>query len=521
MTNFNFTPVNVLDDQTLFINRRDYSGGINTVMHPQHILENQATVLTNVDLSVAGERAKRKGSSGIADDVGNNPCKVGHNFVIQGETDQMLMIEGTTLWSWLGTGNWSSVKADFTDTTYASIISVKESGLAPDDVVMVQNGTDNAFRIDSDGNAQDLGSTAGTGTDSPPKSLVNVWYGNRWWILKDDQFYFSAAYSADYSGAFDTPTDVFRIPVGEEMAAIPTRDFGMVIFGREAVWAFNPSVVPVATDQPVPITTSVGCVARNSVINVADDIYWLAQDGVRTLKRTEQDKMQMHASFPASYPNKDEYDLINWAYVDKSTSVYFDNKYMIALPTSSSTTNNKVWVYYPATGGWSTITGWNVGDWVKYKVNGEERLYYVDATDGQAYQVFTGYSDDGVAIAYTEEGREEDMGQPLITKIGGTIEVQALAAGGTYNLTVYASIDGGAYSQLGVIVLYSDSAPILPVSLPFTLGGVVTVREKFHLDSLGAFRTIKIKITNTDVNTDQIKIFGHSITANPEEFEDE
>lgn len=516
-----YSSVPVSDDDRLFVSRRDYSGGINTRQHPQQINENQATVLENVDIETPGQRQKRLGSYTVGDDVSNDACGAMHSFRINGATDQMLMLEDTTLWKRTDeTTNWASLKADFTASDNPAIFTIKESGVSPDDIAVVQTGVDNAFRFLSDGTAQDLGSTTGTGSDSPPRSLVNAWYNNRWWVLKNSLLYWSAAYSADYSTAFDDVTDFFRIPVGDERAIIPTRDLGMVIFGKQGVWALQPSVTPAATDQPVPIG-DIGCVAGNTVVAIADDIYWLAPDGVRALKRTEQDKLQLHSSNAISYPNKAEYDLINWAKIELSRAVYFDNKYFLALPTSSSTTNNKVWVYHPATDGWSTITGWNVGSWAKHQISGEERLYYSDGTNGQTYRVLSGYADDGVAVSYTEEGREEDFGQPMVWKKGGTVEVEAIGSGGTYNLTVYASIDGGAYSQLGTLTLSSASAVSLPATLPFTLGGDSTLRGKFQLDNLGRFRTLKIKITNTDTNSSYIKIFGHNITTYPEEYQNE
>jgi len=502
------------DDPRLFVTRRDYSGGINTRQHPNQIGENQATVLTNIDLSIPGQRVKRKGSATIGNDVGNNACKAAYGFIVQGATDQMLMIEGTTLWKKTAeAGNWASVKADFTNTTYAKIFQIKESGISPDDIVVVQNGTDNPFRFLSDGTAQDLGSTAGTGTDSPPKSLANAWYGNRWWILKNDLLYFSDAYDSDYSSAFDTVSNVYRVPVGDERAIVSTRNLGMIVLGQDGVWALQPSATPAATDQPVPIVTDEGCVAGDTAVVVADDVYYMSQSGVRALKRTEQDKVQMHSDLPISYPNKDEYDSINWAYIEKAKAVYFDNKYIIALPTGSSTTNNKVWVYFPATNGWSVIDGWNVGAWFKYKVSGEERLYYADSTNGQAYRAFTGYTDDSVAITMTEEGREEDFQQPMLWKMGGTLEVEAMGQGGVYNIAVYASIDGGSYSQLGTLLLENLSAPTLPENVPFTLAGEEYERGSFPLDSLGRFRTIKVKLTNNNVNVGDIKVLGHNITT--------
>jgi hypothetical protein len=511
------------DDQPLFVNRRDYGGGINTAQHAQHLADNQAVILQNVDITIPSERRKRLGIDLIANDVGDVPVLAGHNFVVQSGTDQMLMYTGDKFYKWTGTGNWvnlsshASFSSLMSGASQVSFISAKESGLSPDDIVLFYNGRNNVLRLDSTGAYRDLGN----GSTSPPLTQVMAWYGNRVWGLKNEQLYFSDAYDADYATAFDRTANWFRIPVGQEMGLIPTRDMGLVVFGLNAVASFYPSVVPAATDQYQIITSSIGCIAQKSIVQVADDIYWLSQEGIRSLKRTEQDKLQMHSSLPVSFPNKDEFDIISWAYVSKACAVYFDNKYIVSLPVNSSATNNRVWVYYPATNGWTTITGWNVAGWVKYKIAGKEELYYVDATDSRAYKAFSGYDDNGTLIAYSEEGKEEDFGQPLVNKNGGVLEVEATGTGGTYTLTVYASVDGGAYTQLGTAALYSASAPDLPVSLPFYLGGDVLSRQKFHLDTLGDFRTLKIKITNNDLNTGLIKILGHNITTFVEEYRNE
>ena len=88
----------------------------------------------------------------------------------------------------------------------------KESG-SPDDVVIFRT-MPTILLGDSAGNLQDLGSTL-AGSDSPPKSTVMAWYGNRLWVLNNDQLYYSDAYAADYAVAFDTVSTV-SCPVGEK-----------------------------------------------------------------------------------------------------------------------------------------------------------------------------------------------------------------------------------------------------------------------------------------------------------------
>lgn len=162
-----------------------------------------------------------------------------------------------------------------------------------------------------------------------------------------------------------------------------------------------------------------------------------------------------------------------------------------------------------------------------YKVSGEQQFFYGAQGDGVVYRGWYGYTDEGTtatngtAITMVETGREEDFGQPLTRKVGGEVEIEAKAVGDDNSLTVEARIDGGSYSTLGTVSLQSDSAPTLPVALPFTLSSEYLIREKLHLDSLGPYRTIQFKITNDDKNTSEISIYGVNTITFPEEYENE
>lgn len=512
------------DDPKLYRLFNDVTGGINTRVLANKIGDNQAVTLDNVELNIAGQRSKRMGYTAIANDVSNLPIKDLANYVRQGLQDYLIANEGTNLLTWkYNDATWTNIKNNLSSTTYGASIVAKESGLTPDDVIIYQNGTDNPFRIhiNTSGTVdiQDLGSTTGA-AGSPPKSLVMCWYGNRIWVLKNDQLYFSDAYDTDYSTSFDTVTNWYRIPVGEERALVATRDLGIIVMGKEAIWSIAPSSTPAATDQPQPLTTSYGCVAGKTACVVGDDVYWLAQDGVRALKRTVQDKLQTGASYPLSYAMKDEFDSINWTYIQKACAVYFDNRYLLAVPTGSSTYNNAVFAYYPDASAW---VKWDmsVGSWSVHTVNGAQKLYFGDANNGVSYEMFHGTTDNGDTITMVEETRDEDFNQKLTKKVGGWIEVEALAAGSGNTLTIQAAVDGGNYATLGTISLSSSTAPTLPVNLPFTLSDEYVIREKLSLDTLGAFRTLQIKITNSDANTDPITIYNVNVTTFNEELDDE
>lgn len=502
------------DDKELFVIRRDLSGGQNNRFHGTNLPDNEATVLTNVDLGVPGQRRKRPGLT-LIEDLSNNVGLGLYGFEPDGGTNLLVAVEGTTLWTWPATGSFTSRKTNFTTGLLTTILKIGESGL--NDVFVAGNGTDNWFRFDPAdlGNPQDLGDT----NTSPPKSTVALYFRNRFWVLDANNLYWSDAFDDDYSGAFDRTTNAYRIPVGTERALIGLRDEGILVLGQDQIWAINPSVTPAATDQPVKVL-DIGCVSSRTAVQVGDDVYFLASDGIRGVFRSQQDKLQLGASYPLSYRLKSEFESINWAQISKACSVYFDNKYFFSVPVDSSATNNEVWVYFPASNGWMVISGWNVAAWAKMKVNGEERLYAMDSTDGKVYQAWKGFSDNGTAITYTEEGKKEDFGQPLMKKVGGVIKVRA-GSSGDYDLTVSVSADDQAYVTLGTLNLAGNS-PTLPVSLPFNLAEGNVIEEQFHLDSLGEFYQIRIKVEHAELNgSDEIIVYETNATTYPLSYQSE
>lgn len=517
------------DDTPLPLVRRDFAGGINTRQNGALIGETQATVLYNTEIGVIGQTSKRSGSVLIGDDVSNNTFMALFNYTRQGYTDSLIAYDDTVLWEWLGTGNWvaTGVGTLTTASEDVGILACKESGLVPDDVFIVQNGIDDAQRFHKNSAdvwaVQDLLHATGA-TAAPPKSTVMCWYGNRVWVLKNDLLYYSTAYPADYAVAFDTTSGSFRIPVGAERGLCATRDTGIIIMGEKAIWGIAPTATPAATDKPEPLVTNHGVVSKKGWCQAGDDIYYFAQDGFRALKRTLQDKLQSGVEFPISYPLKDEYERIAWAYIDRLSMKYFDNKIFITVPTSSTTFD--VWVYYTALKAFVVFQGWSPRCWETYKVGGKEYLYYGKQGNGVAYRAMYGYTDegttttDGTAINYQEEGRKEDMTQPLIKKMGGTLKIRALSSG-NYTLTVSASIDDQSYVTLGTMVL-QGTAPTLPIDLPFTLASANIIQEEFHLDNLGEWNQIRIKIVHNAVNgSDDITILSREIITYPSTYQDE
>lgn len=508
------------DDKPLYMIVKDISGGINNRLQGSIISENQVTVLTNVDIGVPGEARKRPGLT-LIEDLGTDAGTALYGFTPVDGTHSLIAMHGTKLETYPGSSTFTERKTDFIAGTPSVMLQAGEEG--ENDVLLVHVDGNNWFRMKQDFTFQDLGTTAGTGSDSPPDSGVAIWYRQRMWVLKNNLLYWSSPFPANFATAFNTGSSAYKVDVGTERALIAIREQGIIIMGSDAIYGINPGSdtdsTPAATDK-VEKLLDIGCAAGKTAVQVGDDVMFLATDGVRALFRSQQDKLQTGSSFPLSYGLKEQYEDINWAYIEKATATYYDNKYFLSLPTGASTTNNQVWVYYPATQSWMIIDGWNVADWGKIIFSGEEKLYAIDSTSGKVYQAWTGYSDNGVAITYQEEGRKEDFESPLMTKTGGEVRIKVLSSG-DYDVDVYIELDDGGYQFLGEINL-SGGAPSLPASLPFDLGAVNIKEAIFHLDPFGPYKQIRLKLVHDDLNgSDEIKVYERTMVTYKDEYQSE
>lgn len=494
--NLNNIPAFSNDDQEILTVRRDLSGGINTGTHGAIIGENEATNLQNVDIGTPGQCLLRKGNSLVAT-LATYPSLGVFGFNPDGGTEQLIVTTGNNIYSYDGT-NTTLRSTVLSLPTLSYMTKIGEDGEG--DVVVIQDGFGYPARLSQSYGLQYLSNAS----LSAPKSIANVYFRNRWFVLKSNNLYWSDAYSADYSIAFDQNNDFYRIPCGTERALIGLRDEGILCFGEDSVWAINPSVVPAATDLAAKIV-DFGCVAPKSVVQVGDEVFYLSRDGVRGLFRSQQDKLQSKTSYPLSWKLKDQVDLINWSKVSGATAVYFDNKYLLAVPKDTTAYNNEVWVYYPLTEGWVVWTGWNVRDWAKIRVAGKEKLFYIDSVNGKLFEALSSssYLDDGTTIHYVEESRKEDIGQPMVTKSGGEAYVKFLATGDS-TVTISADFDDAGYNVLGTVNLLGNGLTF-PLTFPVTFKDPNVIVEKFPIDSYGEWRTARVKVER-NVASDAVAI---------------
>ena len=147
---------------------------------------------------------------------------------------------------------------------------------------------------------EDVGSYAapsGVTTFTPSCVLGDygrIWTGNIG-ENKDVIYYSDTLIGHKFNGGASGSVDLKTVWSGDEVTALASFMGKLVIFGKNNIVIYNDPWDPAAsTFQLDEVIEGVGCVARDSVQVIGDDIVFLSSSGVRSLARTMvQDKMPL------------------------------------------------------------------------------------------------------------------------------------------------------------------------------------------------------------------------------------
>ncbi len=102
------------------------------------------------------------------------------------------------------------------------------------------------------------------------------------------------------------------------------------------------------------LTNEVGCVARQSIVQVGNQVIFLSDNGVYSTQFFDEYNLR-GTETPLSEPINVTIQRINKAHRDKSVGVYFDNRYFLAVPLDTSTKNNAIIIYNFLNKQWESI----------------------------------------------------------------------------------------------------------------------------------------------------------------------
>lgn len=265
-------------------------------------------------------------------------------------TSYLIAATSTTLYYWNGS-SWVTLKTGLTSGYFDYINYQKDST----DLIIMTNGNEAVLKWD--------GTTIANLGGTPPKFQSITLHYERVWGTGIKTNPNQVDYSKDLN-----PEDWTQTTNTGGLMELPTWDGGTCI----AIESIFDNIVVFKTKhifriygtypgeyQNKNVFTSVGAIARRSIVNATTVAFFLSSDGIYAYNGTQTQLI--------SSPIKDIITTMNSNYSDKACGVFYDNKYILAIPTGNSTVNNTIIEYDTLKQSFNVKKGINVNDFIEYK----------------------------------------------------------------------------------------------------------------------------------------------------------
>lgn len=227
---------------------------------------------------------------------------------------------------------------------------------------------------------------------------------------------------------------------------------GFALLGKNAVLVFKRNKIYIANNPDDPATTDVslltdeyGCIAPLSICTVGQDVWFLSNKGVGSVRLTEQSE-QVGVAIAKSVEIGELLRRVDYAAAETACAVAWEDRYYLAAPLLGQETpvNNAVFTYNFENQKWEGY--WqseylNPVVWWPMTVYGEEKLCWLDA-GGFVAHFGAGTTDDGLAIEtelVTRPYYTDDQGGRFWQRFEFDLSTWAP----TFDLAV--RVDGGEY----------------------------------------------------------------------------
>ena len=246
------------------------------------------------------------------------------------------------------------------------------------------------------------------------------------------------------SDTYDTIYANFRFNAGTADYIVGLHSFSedkLIVFNRNSLHLVQGSG-GTATSQL--ITNEVGCLARKSIVQIGNNIIFLSDNGV--YGANFQDLYNLRGNdTPLSGSIQGTINRINKDYWHNAVSVYFDNRYFLAVPLDASTKNNAILIYNLINKQWESIdtvdvAGWNIANLI---VSG-------DGTQRGVYAV------NDIGGVHKIDGRVDSLDR-VITNTAGTESITQVLASVTTRQFTMGVINKKKWNNFELLIESSES----------------------------------------------------------------
>lgn len=500
--------------------------GLNNLVSPSLIDNKEFSDLQNVEYDEGGVIRKRFGYTTVGNAL---TAAKGLGFYYTETIRHLCTIDGINLKYYTGTGSWNTAGgATFTaaqDTTFSQArikffvwngtdggaywdgTTVTRPGTMPKAkfAVYFQNkhiasgvpGQPSRLYISNIADATDFTVTTG-GTQPQPDSTNDTENGNP---NVPGATVFSGTPALTEANVID-----IRKNDGDKITGLGIFQNSIIVFKERAIYqlTFDSSGNPTVT----PITYATGCVSHNSIASVENDLYFLSRQGLRVIGNEANYYTAIRTNV-LSIRIQPTVDSINKNYYSRTNAQYFDNKYILGIPTGSSAIDRCI-VYDRRFQAFTYWKQFNPQAMVKYidSLNAEY-LYFLDDGSTQVYQRSAGtYNDNGAAIEAWVTGKAQDIANPDITKFWVDLRPVFRRLSGRATFTIYQddgqtvgtatlgslSSRGMGIKMLGVYALGKDGVTVSGTTTQTFVDTPLSI--VLNLSS----RTLNFKIYNNNVD---------------------
>jgi len=222
-----------------------------------------------------------------------------------------------------------------------------------------------------------------------------------------DEALFSDILDAD---TYDRIYGQFRFNAGAADFIVGFHSFSddkLVVFNRNSVHIVANSL-DLGSSVSQLITNEVGCLARNSIQQIGNSMIFLSDNGVYGLDFIDLYNLRGQ-DVPLSASIEGTIKRINKEYASKAKSVYFNNRYYLAVPLDDSTTNNALLIYNFLNKQWESIDSISDPEWQYSELTvageGDKRSVYAINRNGGVHR-------------YESRSDDRDL---YIVQVGGTV----------------------------------------------------------------------------------------------------
>lgn len=247
-------------------------------------------------------------------------------------------------------------------------------------------------------------------TESVPPGDFGFYYQNRVVVKYSDQ---RLVVSDILEFNFDVQWNNFLINQGGNdsiVGCLPWIESQFLVFMRNSIYvaylqttAFIKGTAPGANSAITVVSTELGCLARRTIVNAGQFVFFLSSKGVHLLT-PQLDLKVVGNTMPLSEPVADWFQNLNFSTVKNAVATYYNNRFFIAIPAAEDLRNSFILIYNALNKNWESIdtypTGLYFDNLISASYQNQKRLYILTN--------FVGNQDQYGGVFLTEQREDND-----------------------------------------------------------------------------------------------------------------